>query len=114
LNPIEVKSIIVVNHDKKVVAGTTLHYIIDSVKYTDKPCKIIRQLINERTIHYTSIESNIPPGESKRRGELNTAKSDMIGRYYMRWTAIYTYFYFRDVIVTVDSEPFEMVCAEDK
>ena len=112
LNPLEVRSITVINPNKTVVAGTPMNYLVDATKYTDKPCRIIRQLINERTINYTAVDSNIPVGSKKRAVNLSTAEGDMPGVYYMRWTAIYTYFCFREVIVTANSEPFEIVKGE--
>jgi hypothetical protein len=112
LNPAEVRSITVTNPDKEVLAGTPMYYMVDSTKHTNRPCRIIRQLINERTIHYTPIYSNVPVGTKKRSGYLSTAENDMPGEYYMRWTAIYTYFYFREVVVVVDSDKFVIVKPE--
>jgi hypothetical protein len=114
LNPLEVRSIKITNPNRIVVAGEQVHYAVDATKYTNKPCKILRQLINERTTHYTMIESNIPTGTKSRGSSLNTAEGDMPGTYYIRWTAIYNYFNFREVVITKDSETFEMIRGDMK
>ena len=109
LDPLTINSVTVVNAEKSVVAGERLHYMVDSVKHANKPAKITRQLINERTIYYTVADSNVPCGPSIRGESLGTSAADMPGLYYLRSTYTYRYFYFRDVAVVADSDVFMMV-----
>ena len=106
LCPVTFNSVTIANPNKTVKAGEKILYIVDSVKHTDKPAKIIRQLINERTIFYTAIDGNVPPGASLRGYTLTTSTADIPGVYYLRETRIYKYFFFRDVAVAADSEHF--------
>ena len=109
LDPLTINSVTIVNSQKMVVAGEKLHYIVDTDKHIQKPAKITRQLINERTIYYTSVDSNLPRGASIRGESLGTSSADMPGIYHLRMTYTYRYFYFRDVSVVADSDIFMIV-----
>lgn len=112
LKPLTVRSITIENPDKRVIAGERIFYTVDAVKHTKKSCIIIRQLINERTLHYTPIQSNIPATDARREGCLDTSMGDMPGVYFIRWTAVYKYFGFRDVEVVAESDKLTMVAPE--
>lgn len=109
LDPIDVHSIKVMNPGNMVVAGDAIIYSVDATKHTEKPARILRQLINDRTTHYTPIESNVPAGRKARTSTLVTSKNDPLGEYYIHYTLVYRYFGFRDVSVSKDSEPFMMI-----
>jgi hypothetical protein len=109
LNPIDVKSITVQTTDGAVIAGEPIHYQLDLVKYTDRPCRVVRQLFNDRIITYAPVDSNAPTGKCLRFGTLKTSPDDIAGEYFMRWTATYHYWWFREVVVVKDSNKFQVV-----
>jgi hypothetical protein len=111
LNPLTIDKLCVTNKDKIVVTGEPVYYTLTGRKNTDKRAKILRQLINERTIYYTPEEGNYPEGATKSNGKMVTSKGDAAGKYFIRMTIIYNYFWFRDVVITADSDWFEMVSA---
>ena len=109
LDPIDIHGIKILNPDRVVTAGSHIIYAVDATKHTNKPARILRQLVNDRTTHYTPIESNIPVGRKIRTSTLITSTGDPPGEYYIQYTLVYRYFGFRDVSVSKDSEPFMIV-----
>ncbi|MDD4877394.1 MAG: hypothetical protein PHQ86_09810 [Dehalococcoidales bacterium] len=109
LKPAEILSIKVINTDNKLYAGEVLYYIPEILKYTNRPARIIKQLLNERAIYYTAVDSNLPMGKSVRVESIKTSTGDMPGKYFLSYTIVYNYFGFRDIIVTARSNVFEIV-----
>ena len=109
LTPIEIHSVKILNPGNIVKAGDHIIYAVDATKYTDRPARILRQLVNDRVTHYTPIESNIPTGKKRRTSTLITSKGDPPGEYYIKYTLVYRYFGFRDVAVSTESDRFMIV-----
>ena len=109
LNPLELKSVTILNEDKRVVAGGKVVFEVHYVKHTDMAGKVVRQLINNRVINYAPHVSDIPSCEAKRVGTLKTNRADEPGTYMVNYTVIYRYFGFREVAVSKLSDEFELV-----
>lgn len=107
LTPIEIRCLKITNQTT-IIAGDQIHYAIDMTKYINVPGKVIRQLVNERVTTYSPIDGNVSPGTRILRSSINTSPSDMPGAYKLRWSVTYTYWGFRDVTVSAESEPFTM------
>ena len=105
--PLKIHKIDVLN--SQVVSGAPIEFRITYTKYTDKPAKIITQLINDRVVYYTPIESNVPIGYGSKIVSLPTSIGDMPGKYMMRRTYVYTYFGFWEVSVVGKSPWFQIV-----
>lgn len=109
LKPADILSIKIINPNNKLYAGESLYYIPEILKYTNRPSKIIKQLLNERAIFYTAVDSNLPIGKSVRVESIKTSTGDMPGKYFLNYTIVYNYFGFRDITVTAYSDMFEIV-----
>lgn len=109
LKPIEINAITVKTNNGVVIAGEPIVYEMDIIKHTDRPAKVVQQLFNDRIITYAPIDGNAPKGRCLKRGILKTSPDDIAGEYYLRWTATYRYWWFREVVVVKDSNKFVVV-----
>lgn len=106
LNPIEIKSVKILNPNNVVCIGDDILFQVHFIKHTDKCGRVVRQLINDRVINYTPHISSVPKEEDKGVGTLKTGPSDMPGRYQVSYTVIYEYFGFRKVSTSAVSDEF--------
>ena len=111
--PLKVTSFTVENK-QPFILGTPVIVKLVGYKNTDKPVKIICQMINSRSILYSPVEGSLPRGPVNRERVLETSVGDLPGTYYVRCTHVYTYFGFWDVIVPVESVPFEAQSSLDE
>ena len=116
-NPLTVHEIKILNAPV-TLGGEPIKYSITYTKHAAKPCRVIRQLINERNIPYTAFDSNLPvtkgPKPDCRGNTLVTSTGDLPGEYILRETFIFTYFGFWEVSVVADSKPFQMIAHHDE
>jgi hypothetical protein len=113
-NPLTINSVNIINPGNTVIAGENVLYSADVVKHTNKPGKVIRQLINSRVITYSAIDGNIDQGGRIVNNYLETSAADLPGYYYMKFTAVYTYFGFWEVTVSANSKLFQMIAHHDE
>jgi hypothetical protein len=109
LNPIELKSVTILNEGKRVKIGTSILFKVHYIKHTDKAGTVYRQLINDRVVNYSPHISAVPSGEAKRIGFIRTSNGEMPGKYQVNYTVVYEYFGFRDVVTNKLSDEFEIV-----
>jgi hypothetical protein len=109
LTPLEIKSVTILNKDKKVLQGEELLFEVAYVKHTNLSGTVYRQLINDRVINYSPHVSSVPLGEAKRVGYLRISKTDCPGGYQLNYTVIYKYFGFREVVVSKLSDKFQVI-----
>ena len=112
LNPIELKSVKILNEDNTVRIGEDIRFQVHYIKHTDKEGKVVRQLINDRVVNYTPHISHVPKGEAKGVGFLKTGPGDIPGKYRVNYTVIYEYFGFRKVHASAVSDVFCIVEAD--
>jgi hypothetical protein len=93
-----------------IIAGNPVHFMVRGMKHTDRPSKVIYQLVNTRVTTYSVIEGNLGKGTDHYPKALPTSKYDMSGIYYVRTTICVNYWGIRDVCVMKDSNTFTMVC----
>lgn len=113
LHPLELKSVKVMNFDNRVTIGQPILFQVHYIKHIDKHGIIIRQLVNDRVINYTPIVSNVGLGESKGIGRIKTSAGDIPGKYHIKYSVVYEYWGFRDVVVSALSDEFELVENDD-
>jgi hypothetical protein len=98
LEPIEIKG--------PVYAGEPMFYRVHLFKYIDKPARISRSLVNERTITYTAYSNNLEPGEHNRIFFLNVPIETNPGHHHLEITWEYDINSMRTVTVKKMSVPF--------
>jgi len=109
LNPIELKSVSIINADKMVFIGDEIFFQVHYVKNTDKNGIVYRQLIDGRVVNIAPHVSNVPKGEATRIGFIKTGPGDLPGRYRINYSVAYEYFGFRNVVVSAMSDEFNLV-----
>lgn len=109
LNPIALKSVTIVNADKKVEIGSPVCFRVEYTKFTNKHGLVVRQLINDRVVNYTPHISRVPIGEGSGVGCLHTGQGDSPGKYRVNYTVIYKYFGFREVSTSLLSNEFQII-----
>ena len=112
LNPIEIKSVKIMNKNRTVVSGEDIIFQVHYVKHTKKHGKVYRQLLNDRVVNYRPHISSVPTGEKKGIGFLHTGDEEKPGLYQVSYTVVYRYFGFRDVSVTGLSDEFTVIPRE--
>lgn len=109
LNPIVLKSVTIVNADKKVEIGSPVCFRVEYTKFTNKHGLVVRQLINDRVVNYTPHISRVPIGEGSGVDCLHTGQGDSPGKYRVNYTVIYKYFGFREVSTSLLSDEFQII-----
>ena len=112
LNPIEIKSVKILNENNIVRIGEDIRFRVHYVKHTDKHGLVVRQLINDRVVNYTPHISSVPKGEDEGVGVLKTGPGDVPGHYHVNYTVIYEYFGFRKVSTSAVSDEFVIIDEE--
>lgn len=108
---LKVKSIKVLNQDKKVKAGDLMLYEVSFDKYKDTPCVIKRQLINSYKVDYDRL---FPPRKVTGVNLRNVSTIHVpsyidTGIWFMRWTAECRITEGRVISYTYESEKFEVI-----
>jgi hypothetical protein len=112
LKPVTLNKIEILDADNTITAGEPVHFTVWGMKHTDRPSKVIYQLVNTRVTTYSAVEGNLAKGTDHYSKSLPTSKYDMAGTYYIRTTVSVKYFGgLREVTVAKDSAPFTMVCS---
>jgi hypothetical protein len=108
LQPIRIDEVKILNKGNTLKAGDHVDFRMYGFKDTDKPSKVIYQLVNDRVTTYTTVEGNLPRGTTEYGKVLPTSRGDIPGEYYMRVSMTTNYFGLRDVTVAKNSAPFQM------
>lgn len=101
LEPIEIQ--------EPVYAGETLYYRLHFIKHIDRPAKISRSLVNERTITYTAYSNNLEPGEHNRTFFLSVPREVRPGHHHLEITWEYRINPLRAVTVKKMSKEFNVL-----
>ena len=109
LNPLEIKSVTIMNLHKTATMGDDIIFQVHYVKRTGMHGKVYRQLINDRVINYRPHISSVPVGERKGIGVLHMGKEEVPGKYQVNYTVVYRYFGFREVSVSGLSDEITIV-----
>ncbi|MFA5397960.1 MAG: hypothetical protein WC346_18255 [Methanogenium sp.] len=109
LNPIELKEVKILNADNIVKIGHPILFRVSYAKHTSKHGFVVRQLINDRVVNYTTIASRVATGEGQKIGRIHTSVGDIPGTYHVKYTVVYKYFGFREVATSAVSDEFELV-----
>lgn len=109
LNPIELKSVKIMNDNNKVIIGQELIFQVHYIKHTEKSGRVYRQLLDGRVVNLAPHISKVPVGEAAHLGFIRTGPGDLPGKYRINYTIIYEYFGFRDVVVSAMSDEFTLM-----
>ncbi len=108
--PMIIKSPIeVCNEDKQIYPGDFLIYKLDMDKRVNVQCTVYRQLVNDFSILYSPVISNIPKGKKVIKVKLKIPRHTELGEYKLRWEVEYQVNPIRKVSVMAWSEPFYVV-----
>ncbi len=95
-----------------VAVGKPILYVVDSCKYVDLPALVTRQLVNDNGQQQTlpSTTSNVPTGCNKSISSTTVIPvGTPLGRYHLDLTLTYQINSFRQTVVRVSTERFDVV-----
>jgi hypothetical protein len=107
--PIVVKSLKIMNPDKKVVAGKHLTYCIEYEKKMNVHGVLVRKLLNDFIIDLRASDGTAPIGKDKVKVEISIPPYAAPGKYTLWWASTYKVNPLRSVTVTAESDEFEIV-----
>jgi hypothetical protein len=105
--PAEFKSVTILS--PQVKQGGELHYIVNYCKYTQIPAQVVRAFINDIVYTTDSITTNNPIGCRSSQSVIVVPQELSKGVYYLRQTWIYKVNPVREVIITTNSDSFEVI-----
>jgi hypothetical protein len=109
--PITVKSIVVKNPDKQVLAGSVLKYRITYDKRMDIQSVLTRKLINNVKIDLADTIATAPVGDDSECVYVKVPHYTDPGIYYLWWSAKYKVNPIREVVVSAKSDVFTVINA---
>ncbi len=101
--------IVIDNFDHTVHPGDYLRYDLHLDKQMDLPCVVYRQLLNNFTVNYSPVYSNIPVGKRVMSIKLLIPNSAEPGDYRLKVGWEYKVNPIRTILVEKWSEPFQVV-----
>jgi hypothetical protein len=107
--PIIIKSIVIANPDKQVLAGSVLKYKITYDKRMDIQGVLTRKLINNVKIDLADMAATAPVGDDSECVYVKVPHYTDPGIYYLWWSAKYKVNPIREVVVSAKSDVFTVV-----
>ena len=97
-----------------IYAGGQLQYRVHFYKYPDTPARITRSLVNDHTINFTPITSNLDPGEYNKIIYLTIPSGVDTGLYHLSVTYEYDINFMRTVTKKFKSPDFMVYNEKDE
>jgi hypothetical protein len=107
--PMDVKSIVVMNPGKQVLAGSVLKYKITYEKKMNVTGVLTRKLINNVKIDLADMAATAPVGDDQECVYVKVPHYTDPGLYYLWWSVKYKVNPIREVVVSAKSDVFTVV-----